>query len=194
MWLYYKHTFPGSSKPNMLRLAAIITAFSAQVSMRRMAIMITFLGAVYFSPLTDWFIGRTRGTIRQRSSTSLSCRRPLWAVLAWAAMSNLRCCPSSISSADHGVAHPPRRPKDGFGEAFVACEMPEPCKFPSLNSCEKRFLWTHKEADLAPHPVVVLSSNCRRCGEVSLYIWFRKPRFSEVWWVWSHLSHLSWPR
>ena len=34
--------------------------------------------------------------------------------------------------------------------------MPEPCKFPSLDSCQKRFLWTHKEVDLAPHPVVGL--------------------------------------
>ena len=37
--------------------------------------------------------------------------------------------------------------KDGFGEAVVACDMPEPCKFPSLDSCQKRFLWTHKEVD-----------------------------------------------
>ena len=35
-------------------------------------------------------------------------RRPLWTVLAWAGMPTLWCCPSSISSADHGVAHPPR--------------------------------------------------------------------------------------
>ena len=34
--------------------------------------------------------------------------------------------------------------------------MPEPCKFPSLGSHQKRFLWTHKEVDLAPHPVVGL--------------------------------------
>ena len=46
--------------------------------------------------------------------------------------------------------------KVGFGEAVVACNMPEPCKFPSLDSCQRRFLWTHKEADLAPHPVVGL--------------------------------------
>ena len=38
----------------------------------------------------------------------------------------------------------------------MACDMPEPCKFPPLDSCQKRFLWTHKEADLAPHPVVGL--------------------------------------
>ena len=46
--------------------------------------------------------------------------------------------------------------KDGFGEAVVACDMPEPCKFQSLDSCQKRFLWTHKGVDLAPHPVVGL--------------------------------------
>ena len=30
------------------------------------------------------------------------------------------------------------------------------CKFRSLDSCQERFLWTHKEVDLAPHPVVGL--------------------------------------
>ena len=44
---------------------------------------------------------------------------------------------------------------DGFVEA-VACDMPRPCKFLSLDICQKRFLWTHKEVDLAPHPVVGL--------------------------------------
>ena len=38
----------------------------------------------------------------------------------------------------------------------MACDMAEPCKFPSLDSCQKRFLWTHKGADLAPYPVVGL--------------------------------------
>ena len=46
--------------------------------------------------------------------------------------------------------------RDGFGEAVVACDMPEPCKFPSLDIGQKRFLWTHKEINLAPHPVVGL--------------------------------------
>ena len=46
--------------------------------------------------------------------------------------------------------------KDGFGEAVVACDMPEPCKFPSPDNCHKRFLWTHKEVDLASHRVVGL--------------------------------------
>ena len=46
--------------------------------------------------------------------------------------------------------------KDGFGEAVVTCDMPEPCMFPSLGSCQKRFLWTHSEFDLALHPVISL--------------------------------------
>ena len=46
--------------------------------------------------------------------------------------------------------------KDGFGEVVRACEMPKPCKFLTLNSCQKRFLWTHKEDDLAQQPVVGL--------------------------------------
>ena len=46
--------------------------------------------------------------------------------------------------------------KDGFGEAVVASDMPEKCKFLSLDSCQMRFLQTHKEVDLAPHPVVAL--------------------------------------
>ena len=39
--------------------------------------------------------------------------------------------------------------KDGFGEAVVACDMPEPFKFLSLDSCQKRFLCTRKEVYLA---------------------------------------------
>ena len=34
--------------------------------------------------------------------------------------------------------------------------MFEPRNFPSLDSCQKRFLWTHKEVNLAPYPVVGL--------------------------------------
>ena len=46
--------------------------------------------------------------------------------------------------------------KNDFGEAVVACDMPEPCKCPSFDSCQKRFLWPHKEVDLAIHAVVSL--------------------------------------
>ena len=33
--------------------------------------------------------------------------------------------------------------KYGFGEAVVACDMPEPHRFPFLDRCQKRFTWTH---------------------------------------------------
>ena len=58
--------------------------------------------------------------------------------------------PTTASSTFKGAL------KDGFEEAAVACDMLEPCKFPSFHSCQKRFLWTYKEVDLAPHPVVGL--------------------------------------
>ena len=38
--------------------------------------------------------------------------------------------------------------EDGFGEAVGACDMSEPCKFPSLDSCQKRLLRTHKGCKL----------------------------------------------
>ena len=36
----------------------------------------------------------------------------------------------------------------------MACDMPDLCKLPSLDSCQKRSLWTQEEVDLAAHPVV----------------------------------------
>ena len=57
---------------------------------------------------------------------------------------------------DHGVAHPPRYPEGWFWRGVVACDMPELCKFPSLDSCQKRLLWTHKGVDASPQPVVGL--------------------------------------
>ena len=35
----------------------------------------------------------------------------------------------------------------------MACDMSEPCRFRSLDSCQKSCLWTHKEVDFAPHTV-----------------------------------------
>ena len=65
--------------------------------------------------------------------------------------------------------------KDGFGESVVACDMPKLCNLLSLDSCQKRLLWTHKEVDLAPHPSYCSSAPSRRCGDVSSGTWFRKP-------------------
>ena len=47
--------------------------------------------------------------------------------------------------------------KDGFVEAVMECDMPKPYKFPSLDSCQERLLWSHKGVDLSPHPVVGLA-------------------------------------
>ena len=53
---------------------------------------------------------------------------------------------------------------DCFGEVVVARDMPVSFEFPSLDSCQKRFLWTHKEAGLAPHPVVGIVPHVRNAA------------------------------
>ena len=72
----------------------------------------------------------------------LLCERPLQAVLVWTEMSIVFRCPSSTYSADRGIDPLPlsRALKDGFGEAVLARDMPEPCEFPSLDRCQKTLL------------------------------------------------------
>ena len=53
----------------------------------------------------------------------------------------------------------------------MACDMLERCKFPSLDSFQKRSLWTHKEIDLAQHLVIFVIP----VGDVSSGTWFPKP-------------------
>ena len=75
--------------------------------------------------------------------------RPVWAVLVWAGMSALWCGPSSFSSANHGIAHPPRCPEGCFWRGFHSvCDMPEPCEFLSL--------WQWPGEVPVDQPVVVL--------------------------------------
>ena len=59
--------------------------------------------SVQFSPFTDWIVGGILGAIQQRSSPSLFCGRPWWAVLARAGMSILWRCPYSIFSVNQGT-------------------------------------------------------------------------------------------
>ena len=47
----------------------------------------------------------------------------------------------------------------------MACDMPKPCEFPSLDSCQKRFLWDYKEAELASYQVVGLAFQVRYAKE-----------------------------
>ena len=58
------------------------------------------------------------------------------------------CTPPSPPSQHYGAL------KDGFGEAVVARDIPEPCKFPCLDSCQKKLPWRHKEVDLAQQLIV----------------------------------------
>ena len=94
--------------------------------------------------------------IQQRSSFRLSCRRPIWSSLQGLGRLLFDVVHPAFPYADHASPTPQDALKDGFGEAFMACDMPEPCKFLSLDSCQKRFLWTHTEVDLGPHPVAGL--------------------------------------
>ena len=52
-------------------------------------------------------------------------------------------------------------PKNGFGEAVVACGMPEPCKFPLLTVARRGSCGPRGEVDLVPHPVVGLVPQVR---------------------------------
>ena len=80
---------------------------------------------------------------------------------------------SLMLSIQHFLCQPRRRP---FREAVMARNMPESCKFPSLDSCQDRFLWTHKEVDLScSAPSGWSYAPRRRCGDVSSGTWFRKP-------------------
>ena len=56
----------------------------------------------------------------------------------------------------------------------MACDMPAPCKFPSLDSSQKRILWAHKEAVLNLHLIIWSYAQRRRCREVSSGTWSRK--------------------
>ena len=109
-----------------------------------------------FSPLIDWVIMGIWGTIQQRSPPVFTAGGPCeqtWhgqGCPLFDVVHRALSLPTTASPILQGAL------KNGFGEAVVACDMPEPCRFPSLDSCLKRFLWTHKEVDLALPPVVGL--------------------------------------
>ena len=99
-------------------------------------------------------VRRTCGTMQQRSFLSFSCGRPLRANLEWVRMSTFDVVhpafplPTTASPTFQGDL------KEGFGEAVMARDSTESCEFPSQDSCQKTFLWTHKEVELTPLPVV----------------------------------------
>ena len=67
--------------------------------------------------------------------------------------------------------------QDGLGEAVMVCDMPEPCKFTSLDSC-----YLLEEAPVDPQgswscaaPTHWSCAPSRRCGEVASGTWSQKP-------------------
>ena len=105
-------------------------------------------------------------TIQQRFSSSVFCRS-LWAVLARAGVSTLWCCPSSISSADHSVAHPPRCHKGWFWRGYCGVwpartmQVSVSWQLPEESPVDPQGSWSC----FAPSRWFCAQS--RRCGEVS---------------------------
>ena len=92
--------------------------------------------------------GQQERTIQQKSFSSLFCERSLWAILAWVGMLTL--------FIQHFLCPPSKMPRGIVLKRLSWRVTPERCEFPSLDRCQKRPLWTYKEVNLAPHPVVGL--------------------------------------
>ena len=109
---------------------------------------------IQFSPLTDWVVGGGGGGHEGGFS-----RDPLPVVSAGGHREQFwQWHGRPLFDVVHPAFSLPTTAsstlKEGFGEAVVAFDVSEPCKFLSLDSCQKRSLWDHKEVDLTPHPVV----------------------------------------
>ena len=65
-------------------------------------------------------------------------------------------CPFILFSAELNVVSSQRWPQYAFVEAVVERDTFKPREFSSLENCRERFLWTHKDVDLASHPVVCI--------------------------------------
>ena len=152
-----------------------------------------------------------------------ACRRPLWACQARAGISTLWSCPSSISSANHSIAHPPRCPEGWFCrgchgiwhvrsmQVSLSWQLPEEVPVDPVGSwsCCTPSHWSR-----AP--------SRRYNGEVFSCTWFQKPGFFfqsqqpgsmfhscrgkwrrqetcgawtclRCWWCWTIRSCLVWP-
>ena len=111
---------------------------------------------VRFSPVTDWVVGGCcKGQFSRDPLPVFSVeghRRQFWHWQGYPCFDVHPALPlpTMASLTLQGAL------KYGFGEAVMVCDMSKPCMFLSLDSCQKRFLWTHNEVDLALHPVIGL--------------------------------------
>ena len=100
---------------------------------------------VQISPLNDGVMGGVGGGGHEGqfgrdplpvSSAGGSCEQ-FW---HWAEMSTLWCCPSNISSADHGIAHPARCPEGWFWRGCRSMWHAQTMQVSVSKSCQKRHL------------------------------------------------------
>ena len=54
----------------------------------------------------------------------------------------------------------------------MKCYMSEPCKFPSLDSCQKRFLWTHKDRSTPRQALCTDPIEARLGIKFHMDVWF----------------------
>ena len=110
---------------------------------------------VQFSPLNDGVIG---GDMRDNSAEILFQSFLQEALVSSSGMGrnvhSLMLSTSAFPLPTTVSPTPQSALKYGFEEAVFVCDMPNRCKSPSHDSCQNRFLWTHQEVDLTPHPVV----------------------------------------
>ena len=122
-----------------------------------LSIVRLFECSVRFSPLIDWLVGEWGWGVGDGGDDIRFSRDSLSVFSTGGHCEQFwhgQGCP--LFDVDHPAFSLPTMAsatlqgalKDGLGEAVVARDMPKPCKFPSLDSCQKRFLGTHTEADL----------------------------------------------
>ena len=93
--------------------------------------------SVQFSPLTDWVVGGHEGRISKDPLPVFSaggCREQFWhwqECPLFGVFHSAFPLPTTASPTIQGALNA------DCGEAVVACDMPEPCKLPSLDSCQK---------------------------------------------------------
>ena len=125
--------------------------------------------SVEFSPLTDWVVAHeerfsrdrlpvfSAGGPHEQSRHGLGC--PLFDVVH-----------PAIPLRTTAPQTPQGAPKDGFGEAVVVCDMPEPFKFPTVDSC--RLSWRVTCPNHASFRLVTVSRR-GSCGPTRKLILFR---------------------
>ena len=112
--------------------------------------------SVQFSPFIDWVLEGHEGRFSRNPLPVFSAGCPFEQFRYWQECPLFDVIHPAYPLSTTASPSLQDALKDGLGEAIMACDMSETCKFPSLGGCQKRFLWTHKRAVLAPHPVVGL--------------------------------------